>query len=236
VTAPTTQPVVVKLEGLSRTFPGFPAVHAIRPTTLAIHQGDYLAVVGPSGSGKSTLLNLIGLLDRPSSGTYVLNGLDVGNMTEQKRTLMRGQEIGFVFQSFELLNHRSSIENVMLAGLYSGVKRSQRRDAALDALDRVGLASKIDQTPSRMSGGERQRVAIARALASNPTLLLCDEPTGNLDSVTAQTILSLLDELHERNITIILITHDERVAARGTRTVHIVDGIASEIGVTHRGA
>lgn len=216
---------VIDLRAVSRTFPGYPDVEALRPCDLQVASGELVAVVGPSGSGKSTLLNLLGLLDRPTSGTYRLEGTDVADLDEAERTSLRGRAIGFVFQSFELLDHRSSLENVMLAGLYSGTRRTARRQAATEALEAVGLSHRAGSAPVRMSGGERQRVAIARALSVRPRLLLCDEPTGNLDSGNATAILDLLVDLHRQGTTIVVITHDSQVAERCTRTVRIHDGV-----------
>jgi putative ABC transport system ATP-binding protein len=220
---------VVQLTGVARTYEGFPPVEALKPCDLTIERGDFLTVVGPSGSGKSTLLNLIGLLDRPTSGSYVLDGVDVGPLDERQRTAIRGHRIGFVFQTFQLLPHRPALENVMMATLYRASARGDRLASAREALHGVGLAHRIGALPSRMSGGERQRVAIARALAGNPSLLLCDEPTGNLDSATAESVLDLFSQLNAHDITIVLITHDGEVAARGNRTVDIRDGRLTEL-------
>jgi putative ABC transport system ATP-binding protein len=226
---------VIELSGVARTYQGPPPVYALRPTDLAISPGDYLAVVGPSGSGKSTLLNLLGLLDRPTQGRYVLDGIDVATLTERDRTALRGGRIGFVFQAFHLLPYRTATENVMLAHLYQAVPRAHRRAAALEALDRVGLSHRRDALPTTLSGGERQRVAIARAVVNQPSLLLCDEPTGNLDSSTAGTVLDLLDELCHRGMTLVTITHDGNVAARAGRVVTIRDGRLGEpAGVASR--
>lgn len=221
---PPTETPVIELTGLSRSFPGSPPVTALHPTDLTIHQGDYLAVTGPSGSGKSTLLNLLGLLDRPTSGTYRFRGTDVQQLGEAKRTALRGRRIGFVFQAFHLIPHRTTVENVALAQLYVTDRRHERRLAAEAVLRRVGLGHRLDALPTTLSGGERQRVAVARALVNSPDLLLCDEPTGNLDSTTAATVLDLIDDLHTDNVTVIVITHDPTVAARATRRVAILDG------------
>jgi putative ABC transport system ATP-binding protein len=215
---------VIELSGVARSFPGPPPVHALHPADLTVAGGDYLAVVGPSGSGKSTLLNLIGLLDRPTRGRYALDGIDVAALAERDRTALRGGRIGFVFQAFHLLPHRTATENVMLAQLYQAIPRARCRADALDALDQVGLSHRRDALPSTMSGGERQRVAIARALVNRPSLLLCDEPTGNLDSTTATTVLDLLDGLCRAGMTLVVITHDPNVAARAGRVVAIRDG------------
>lgn len=215
---------VIELTGVSRTFPGPPAVTALHPSDLVIERGEYVAVVGPSGSGKSTFLNLLGLLDRPSTGTYRLDGIDTGTLPEARRTALRGGRIGFVFQSFHLLPYRTALENVILGQVYNRVPRAGRREAAEAVLEQVGLTHRIDALPSRMSGGERQRVAIARALVNRPSLLLCDEPTGNLDSVTAGRVMELFEDFHARGLTLLVITHDGDVAARARRTVTIRDG------------
>lgn len=231
VSAAGTSPAqaVIELRAISRTYQGFPPVNALRQCNLVVARGDYLTIVGPSGSGKSTLLNLVGLLDRPTEGQYLLEGADVGEFSERERTAVRGQRIGFVFQSFQLLSHRPALENVMMALLYRGSTRAEQTAAATEALTSVGLSHKLHTLPSRMSGGERQRVAVARALAGGPSLLLCDEPTGNLDSRTAESILELFAQLNESGIAIILITHDPGVASRGNRTVDIRDGVLTEL-------
>lgn len=219
---------IVRLDGVGLTYPGPPPVPALRPTDLVIEQGEYVAVVGPSGSGKSTLLNVLGLLDRPTTGRYELDGWDTGSLSDADRTALRGRHIGFVFQAFHLLPYRSALENVALAQLYAGTPRRAREEAAVDALNRVGLGHRLHAAPTTLSGGERQRVAIARALAANPRLLLCDEPTGNLDSATAEEVLALFDRLHAEGQTIVLVTHDPTVAARAHRRLHLVDGTVSE--------
>lgn len=212
---------------MTLTYPGPPPVAALRPCDLVVRRGEFVTVVGPSGSGKSTFLNIVGLLDTPTSGTYILDGIDTSALKDAERTALRGRRIGFVFQSFHLLPHRSAKENVELALVHSGTPRRARRIAALDALDRVGLAHRTSSLPTRLSGGERQRVAVARALVSRPALLLCDEPTGNLDSENARSVLALLGELHSEGMTVLVITHDPEVARRGGRTVSIRDGILS---------
>jgi putative ABC transport system ATP-binding protein len=219
---------VIAMRGVGLTYPGPPAVPALRPADLSVARGEYVTVVGPSGSGKSTLLNVTGLLDRPTEGRYELDGIDVGTMPEKRRATVRATRIGFVFQAFHLLLYRTATENVALALLYGGVPIKQRTAAARAALDRVGLAHRAEALPATMSGGERQRVAIARALVHGPSLLLCDEPTGNLDSGTAASVLDLFDGLHADGMTIMMITHDPNVAIRGERTVTIRDGVLHE--------
>ncbi|MGH6653945.1 MAG: ABC transporter ATP-binding protein [Actinocrinis sp.] len=228
---PAASPVpVIEFESVSMTYPGPPPVSALRPTELTIRRGDFVTVVGPSGSGKSTFLNLVGLLDRPTGGRYRLDGIDVGALREAGRTALRGSRIGFVFQAFHLLPHRSAAENVSLAQVYNGAPRKTRRDVSYAALTQVGLAHRADALPAHMSGGERQRVAIARALVNRPSLLIFDEPTGNLDSATADAVLALIEQLHAAGLTVVVITHDPAVAARGSRTVAIRDGVLTEHG------
>ncbi|MFI7364631.1 ABC transporter ATP-binding protein [Streptomyces sp. NPDC050149] len=219
---------VIEFRQAALTYPGPPQVAALRPCDLVIRRGEFVTVVGPSGSGKSTFLNIAGLLDAPTSGTYLLDGLDTGALKDGDRTALRGRRIGFVFQSFHLLPHRSALENVTLAMVYSGVPRKERRQRANEALVRVGLGHRVASLPTTLSGGERQRVAIARALVARPSLLLCDEPTGNLDTANAQSVLALLAELHADGMTVLVITHDPEVAGRGTRTVTIRDGVLGE--------
>jgi ABC-type lipoprotein export system ATPase subunit len=223
-----TQPVI-ELTGVSRTFGSDPPVHALRAVDLTIWPGEWLAVVGPSGSGKSTLLNIVGLLDRHTAGTYRFEGVDVSGLDDLARAGLRGRGIGFVFQAFHLLPHRTVLENVMLAELYVGAARAGRRDRAFAALDRVGLADRAHFLPTKLSGGQRQRAAIARALLGEPTLLLCDEPTGNLDSHSADTVLDIFGQLSRDGLTLAVITHDEHVASRAGRRVGIVDGVLREL-------
>jgi len=219
---------VVELDGAARVFPGTPPVEALKPTNLVINQGDYIGIVGPSGSGKSTLLHLLGLLDTPSSGVYRLDGIDIASLTDGERAGVRSARIGFVFQSFHLLAHRSNVENVMLAEIYRPDSRKQRRERAVAALEVVGLGHRLDAFPTTLSGGERQRVAVARALVGEPSLLLADEPTGNLDSKTSAKILDLFDNLHRRGMTLAIITHDDDVAQRAQRRVQIKDGVMTD--------
>jgi putative ABC transport system ATP-binding protein len=219
---------VIELRGLARTYPGSPPVAALRPTNLVIEAGDYVAVTGPSGSGKSTLLHLLGLLDAPTAGRYLLDGLDTSTLNDRDRSALRGRRIGFVFQSFHLLPYRTALENVQLAELYNRTPRADRFRAAVEALTEVGLGHRLNALPTTLSGGESQRVAIARALVNRPSLLLCDEPTGNLDSRNAAALMGLLDELNAAGFTVVVITHDERVAAHARRQILISDGVLSE--------
>ncbi len=215
---------VVEMVGVGRIFPGPPEVEVLRGVDLIIHRGEYISIVGPSGSGKSTLLNLLGLLDRPTSGEFRLDGADTSELSDRERTALRGQRIGFVFQTFHLLHHRTAVENVELAELYQPIDHSGRTDRAIEALETVGLGHRLHAYPSTLSGGERQRVAVARALLGPPSLLLADEPTGNLDSETTASILDLFDGLHDQGITLAVITHDPDVAARASRQVVLIDG------------
>jgi len=225
---PPTGTPVIELRGVGRIFPGPPPVEAFKPSDLTINEGEYVSIIGPSGSGKSTLLHLLGLLDRPTAGTYLLDGIDTGSLGDNARAGLRGSRIGFVFQSFHLLHHRSVLENVELAQIYNRMPRKQRRQRAENALERVGLAHRLSFTPRTLSGGERQRVAVARALVSEPSLLLADEPTGNLDTETSAEIMDVFDDLHAGGLTLAVITHDLDVSRRAQRQVRIVDGTLSE--------
>ena len=223
-------PPVIELRDLTRTFPGTPPVEALRHAALWVDRGDYVSIIGPSGSGKSTLLHILGLLDRPTSGDYLLDGVATGTASEHDRAALRGGRIGFVFQSFHLLPHRTVMDNVLLATLYSGVPRTERKARAHAALERVGLGHRLDFMPTVLSGGERQRVAIARAVIASPHVLLADEPTGNLDSANSAGVLDLFDELHRDGLTLVVITHDDAVSARARRHVRIADGVLTEVG------
>ncbi|MBD0672199.1 ABC transporter ATP-binding protein [Streptomyces sp. CBMA156] len=215
---------VIELAGVGRSFPGTPPVVALHPCDLTVGRNDYVAITGPSGSGKSTLLHLLGLLDTPTTGSYALDGIDTGRLSDRDRSTLRGRRIGFVFQSFHLLPNRTAEENVLLAQVYNRTPRAGRGEAARAALRQVGLGHRAHSLPTVLSGGERQRVAIARALVNRPSLLLCDEPTGNLDSANATTVMDHFAHLHGQGYTLVVITHDPAVAARAQRTVRISDG------------
>jgi putative ABC transport system ATP-binding protein len=218
---------VVRLENVTKVYKppgGGVAVRALRGVTFGFHRGEYAAIVGPSGSGKSTLLNLLGCLDRPTSGTYWLDGTDVSSLDDDELSDIRGQRIGFVFQSFNLIQTQTVLENLEVPLFYQGVPPRQRHDIAMALIDKVGLADRHQHRPQELSGGQQQRVAIARALVNDPAILLADEPTGNLDSKTGVLILDLLEELNAQGRTIIMVTHDAHVARRCHRSVEIRDG------------
>lgn len=225
---------LIALDGVSRTFSSDPPVHALRDVTLHVSVGESIAIVGPSGSGKSTMLHIIGCLDRATTGSYWLDGVDTASLRDRELAKLRGRSIGFVFQAFHLLSYRSALDNVMLAEVYLRRPQAGRRNRAHIALERVGLGHRANHFPTMMSGGERQRVAIARAIVAQPPLLLCDEPTGNLDSVNTSSVLVLLDELRRDGLTVVLITHDPMVADHAERVVRIVDGSLSEQSSSQR--
>ena len=224
-----TEPPIVQLTNVTRSFPGPPEVQALKAINLRIDKGEYVSIVGPSGSGKSTMLNVLGLLDRPSVGEYYLDGELTQLASEDERAALRGGKVGFVFQSFHLLPHRTVLENVMVAMLYSGVPRKEREGRARTALERVGLGQRLTFRPATLSGGERQRVAVARAVVSEPRLLLADEPTGNLDATTSGEVMDLFEELNADGLTLVVITHDGSVSARARRRIRIADGTLTEI-------
>jgi putative ABC transport system ATP-binding protein len=215
---------VLEVEDTSKTYPGEPPVRALRGISLTIGQGELVGVVGPSGSGKTTLLQLMGTLDRPTSGRVRITGLDVAAMADDEVTHLRATRIGFVFQQFFLAEHSTVLDNVADGLLYAGVPLRRRRERALNALELVGLADRSHARPTQLSGGQRQRVAIARALVGQPAIVLADEPTGNLDQATGQSILALFDQLHHAGSTIVVITHDHAIAKRMARQVEIIDG------------
>ena len=203
---------------------GSEEIHALRGVTIGIERGEYVAIMGPSGSGKSTLMNLIGCLDTPSKGRYLLNGKQVSQMNDNELARIRNEEIGFVFQTFNLLPRASALQNVELPLVYGGVQGKERSQRAKAALDKVELSSRMSHRPNELSGGQRQRVAIARALVNNPSILLADEPTGNLDSKTGNEIMALFARLHQSGNTIVLVTHEADIAAFAHRTIHLRDG------------
>lgn len=220
---------VLELHKVGKQYGSEPAVYALVDVNLRLERGDWLAITGPSGAGKSTLLNIIGSLDRPTSGSYFFDGIDTANLTDKQRAGLRSQRIGFVFQAFHLLPYRTVLENVMLAEVYRKQSNHGRRARALAAIERVGLGHRADFLPGKLSGGERQRVAIARALVGSPSLLLCDEPTGNLDSKSSAAVLDLLEKLNQEGLTVIVVTHNEAIANRAARRVHIVDGSLTDL-------
>jgi putative ABC transport system ATP-binding protein len=220
-----TEPPVIQLQNVYRTYEmGDQVLNALDGVTLDIFRNEYVAIVGASGSGKSTMMNIIGCLDRTSKGEYLLNGTRVGEMSEAELAKARNREIGFVFQSFNLLSRASALKNVMQPLVYRGIPRTERKRLASEALTNVGLGDRLESRPNQMSGGQRQRVAIARALIGNPAILLADEPTGNLDSKTSQEIMALIDQLHQRGQTIIMVTHEPDIAAHCERVISLTDG------------
>ena len=217
---------LIRLQKLSRRYQmGTETVHALREVSLDIQRGEYVAIMGPSGSGKSTLMNLIGCLDTPTAGTYELNGNQVSEMNDNQLAEIRNREIGFIFQTFNLLPRSDALRNVELPLVYAGVGKRERREIAMSALASVGLADRVHHKPNELSGGQRQRVAVARALVNTPSILLADEPTGNLDSKTGTEIMALFQLLADKGNTIILVTHEEEIALHAQRIIRIRDGL-----------
>jgi putative ABC transport system ATP-binding protein len=229
---PTSAPVIMLDEVRKVYRTGSVEVEAIRGVSLSIDQGEYVAIMGPSGSGKSTLMHILGCLDVPTGGRYELAGDDVSTMDEVELAQARNRQIGFVFQQFNLLPSLTALRNVELPLSYAGMSRMHRHERAREALERVGLGERVDHRPGELSGGQQQRVAVARALATEPALLLADEPTGNLDSTATEDVLSLFDELHDQGRTVVLITHEADVAARAARIIRIRDGLIASDTVT----
>jgi putative ABC transport system ATP-binding protein len=216
---------IIEIRDLTRHYDmGGETIHALRGVTLSIHANEYVAIMGPSGSGKSTMMNMLGCLDTPSGGEYWLNGQEVSRLTDDALARVRNKEIGFVFQTFNLLARASALHNVELPLVYSGVPARDRRSRAIAALSRVGLANRMDHRPNELSGGQRQRVAIARALVNEPSILLADEPTGNLDSTTSEEIMRVFSELHGQGQTVVMVTHEPDIAAHAERVVVLRDG------------
>jgi putative ABC transport system ATP-binding protein len=219
------QEPLIHINGIRRTYEmGDTRIDALRDVDLSIYPNEYVAIMGPSGSGKTTLMNMIGCLDSPNAGTYQLNGTIVSDLGDRRLAQIRNQEIGFVFQTFNLLARATALHNVELPLIYAGLGQKERLERARHALLQVGLEDRAEHRPAEMSGGQRQRVAIARALVTHPSILLADEPTGNLDSKTGREIMSLFDELHKDGQTIILVTHEAHVAAHAQREIHLLDG------------
>jgi putative ABC transport system ATP-binding protein len=219
-------PIVIDIENITKHYVmGEETVHALRGVSLQIHRNEYLAIMGPSGSGKSTLMNMLGCLDTPTSGRYEFNGKNVAEMNDDELAAIRNREIGFVFQTFNLLPRSTSLRNVELPLIYAGVDSETRQERAAQTLVDVGLGDRIHHKPNELSGGQRQRVAVARALVNKPSIILADEPTGNLDSKTGEEIMALFEDLYQRGNTIILVTHEHDIALHARRTVHLRDGL-----------
>jgi putative ABC transport system ATP-binding protein len=224
-------PLVIAIEGVTKLYKmGEEVIHALRGVSLNIHRNEYVAIMGPSGSGKSTLMNMLGCLDTPSSGKYEFNGQNVAKMADDDLADIRNREIGFVFQTFNLLARSDSLKNVELPLIYAGIAPQERHRRATEALESVGLGDRIHHKPNELSGGQRQRVAVARALVNRPSIILADEPTGNLDSKTGVEIMALFDELYEQGNTIIVVTHEESIARHARRIIRIHDGLIASDG------
>ncbi|MBC8884384.1 ABC transporter ATP-binding protein [Flavobacterium piscinae] len=220
---------LIKISDLKRDFVlGSETIYVLKGIDLEINKGEYVALMGPSGSGKSTLMNLLGCLDTPTSGTYILNGKDVSKMHDDELAEIRNKEIGFVFQTFNLMPRTTALDNVALPMVYAGHSKSERHERASEVLTQVGLADRMDHKPNELSGGQRQRVAVARALVNKPSIILADEPTGNLDSKTSEEIMGLFNEIHKNGNTVILVTHEEDIAAYAHRIIRLRDGIVEK--------
>jgi putative ABC transport system ATP-binding protein len=228
---------IIRIVALHRAYQmGGEPIRALDGVSLEILRNEYVAIMGPSGSGKSTMMNLLGCLDTPTGGEYWLNGLEVSRLSDDELARVRNREIGFVFQTFNLLPRATALHNVELPLVYAGVRARERRDRAVEALERVGLGNRMDHRPNELSGGQRQRVAIARALVNRPSILLADEPTGNLDSATSEEIMGLFEALHREGQTILLVTHETDIAAHARRQVHLLDGrVARDFATPGRG-
>ena len=219
-------PVIIEMKNITKTYiVGLEEVHALRGISLQVRKNEYIAVMGPSGSGKSTLMNIIGCLDTPTTGIYLFNGINVSDMDDNELARIRNKEIGFVFQTFNLIARSNALHNVELPLIYANVPASERKERARLALESVGLGDRIHHKPNELSGGQRQRVAIARALVNNPSIILADEPTGNLDSKAGEELMQLFEELHQKGNTIILVTHEEYIAEHAKRIIRIRDGL-----------
>lgn len=217
---------IIEIKGIKRDFPlGDEIIHVLKGIDLTINKGEYVALMGPSGSGKSTLMNLLGCLDTPTSGSYVLNGKLVSKMHDDELAEIRNKEIGFVFQTFNLMPRTTALDNVALPMVYAGYSKSERNERATQVLTQVGLADRMDHKPNQLSGGQRQRVAVGRALVNKPAIILADEPTGNLDSKTSVEIMGLFNEIHAKGNTVILVTHEEDIAAYAHRVIRLRDGL-----------
>lgn len=217
---------IIEIKGITRDFPlGEEIIHVLKGIDLTINKGEYVALMGPSGSGKSTLMNILGCLDTPTSGSYVLNGKHVSEMHDDELAEIRNKEIGFVFQTFNLMPRTTALDNVALPMVYAGKSKNERSERATEVLTQVGLQDRMDHKPNQLSGGQRQRVAVARALVNKPAIILADEPTGNLDSKTSVEIMNLFDEIHANGNTVILVTHEEDIAAHAHRIIRLRDGM-----------